>query len=71
MGMAYACKKSGFKKCPSEKVTQLAQSMKEKDLKDFASTDTKNLPERKFPFSSISENGDCLDFKEWLKNENK
>ena len=31
----------------------------------------KNLPERKFPFSSISENGDCLDFKEWLKNENK
>ena len=60
MGMAYACKKSGFKKCPSEKITQLAQSMKEKDLKDFASTDTKKLPERKKP----------MHFKEWLNNDN-
>ena len=57
MGMAYACKKSGFEKCASEKVMKIAQSMKEKDLIDFASTKTKNLPERKKP----------MHFKEWLE----
>ena len=51
--------------------------MKEKDLKDFASTDTKNLPERKIKdkkkisFFSIPEVSVCLEFKEWLKDEKK
>ena len=71
MGMAYACKKSGFKKCPSEKITQLAQSMKEKDLKDFASTDTKKLPERKIKDKKQSKVSVCLEFKKWLKDEKK
>ena len=38
MAMAYVCQKSGFKKCASEKITQLAQSMKEKE--EVAKTDT-------------------------------
>jgi hypothetical protein len=68
MAMAYVCQKSGFKKCASEKITQLAQSMKEKDLKDFASTKTKNLPERKIKDKKV---GVCLEFKKWLKDEKK
>jgi len=44
MGMALKCKKTGD--CASEKVKKMANDMKTKDLKDFASTSHEGLPEK-------------------------
>jgi hypothetical protein len=46
MGMVRAVQK-GEMKSPSETVAKLAQSMKKKDVKDFASTKHDGLPEKK------------------------
>ena len=46
MGMVRAVQK-GEMKSPSETVAKLAQSMKKKDVKDFASTKHDDLPEKK------------------------
>jgi hypothetical protein len=45
MGMAYAYKTGNFDGTPSDEVKNLANSMSEKDLEDFASTKHKGKPE--------------------------
>jgi len=55
MGMAYALKKGELDpKDTSVEVKDLADSMTLKDLKDFASTKHKDLPERKVKESSVN-----------------
>lgn len=44
-GWAYACKKGYIDRCPRS-IRKLGQSVKDKDLKDFAKTKHKDLPER-------------------------
>jgi len=44
MGMVHQCKKTG--KCASAQVKKAADSMKDKDAEDFASTKHKGLPEK-------------------------
>jgi hypothetical protein len=45
MGAALACKRG--KKCASKKVKEVAAGMSEGQLKDFAKTKEKGLPEKK------------------------
>tara|TARA_Y100000310_G_C20684993_1_gene818403 strand:- start:1541 stop:1774 length:234 start_codon:yes stop_codon:yes gene_type:complete len=45
MAMALAYKR-GETKSPSKAVKNLAKSMSEKELEDYAKTDTKNLPKK-------------------------
>jgi hypothetical protein len=47
MGWAHACKQEGDKCNAPKKVKEIAKSMKSKDLKDFAKTKHKGLPEKK------------------------
>ena len=42
--MVQKCKETGD--CASEKIEKAARTMKKKDVKDFAKTDTKGLPEK-------------------------
>ncbi len=53
-GMVHACQKYG--KCASEKISDIAHSIKPKDAEDFAKTKETGLPEKKKRKT----------FKEWL-----
>ncbi len=44
-GMVRACQEEGD--CPSDEVSKAADSMKKSDVKDFAKTKHKGLPEKK------------------------
>lgn len=56
MGMALAAKR-GEVEDPSPKVQELADNMSEKDLKDFAGTNTKDLPQKvEEAFDSVFKN---------------
>jgi len=46
MGWALACKMGKSKNCP-ENIDKIAKSMKEEDIKDFAKTKHKSLPDKK------------------------
>lgn len=58
-GMVRKCQKTG--ECASSAVEKAANSMKKKDVKDFAETKHKNLPKK------VTES--TLTFKEFLMNE--
>jgi len=58
MGMVHQCKKSG--KCASAQVKKVADSMKDSDAKDFASTKHEGLPNK------VSNESTTPTFKEFL-----
>jgi len=62
-GAVHACQKKG--KCVSDKIRELAKSIKPKDTEDFAKTKHEGLPEKKEK-EDKKEESVFPTFKEWM-----
>jgi hypothetical protein len=66
MGWAKACKEDEASSCPS-RIKKVGKEMSSKELRKFAKTKEKSLPEKKHPEEDIrNESGAFFTFKQFL-----